>query len=229
MNLIKGNNVTLGLNVVIGNNVVIYDDVVIGDNVRIDDNVVLGKLPMKSINSAVTTLKPLPPLEIGSNCIVGSGAIIYRGSKIKDGCLVADLATIRENVLIGEKTIVGRGVAIENECSVGSKCKLETNAYITAYSIIEDGVFVAPNVSTSNDNFVGRTKDRFKHFKGVVARRGSRIGVGAIILPGIELGEDCLVAAGSLVTKNVPAKKIVMGVPAIIFRDVPDEQLLKNQ
>ncbi len=222
-------NYKIGKNCVIGKNVVIYDDVIIGDNVRIDDNAVLGKLPMKAVNSAVTEEKELSSLEIEDSCIIGTNVVIYKGSKIGKNCLVADMATIREDVVIGEKTIVGRGVAIENQCIIGMKCKLETNCYITAYSILEDFVFVAPGVKTSNDNFIGRTKERFDKFKGVFARRGARIGVGATILPGVELGEDCLVGAGSLVTKNVPAKKIVMGVPAKIFKDVPSEQLLENQ
>jgi UDP-2-acetamido-3-amino-2,3-dideoxy-glucuronate N-acetyltransferase len=213
----------------IGKNVTIYDDVVIGNNVRIDDNVVLGKLPMKAVTSAVTKDKELEPLVIGDGCIIGTNVVIYRGAKIGNNCLIADGATIREDVIIGEKTIVGRGVAIENQCSIGKRCKLETNSYITAYSILEDYVFVAPGVKTSNDNFIGRTKERFNNFKGVIARKGARIGVGATILPGIELGEDCLVGAGSLVTRNVCAKKIVIGIPAKEFRDVPEDQLLINQ
>jgi len=228
-NLTLGNNVSIGKECLIGNNVVIYDDVIIGDNVRIDDNVVLGKLPMKAANSATTSENKLSPLKISSACIIGSGAVIYRGASIGEKCLVADYATIRENVSVGKKTIVGRGVAIENNCSIGSFCKLETNSYITAFSTLEDNVFIAPNVTTSNDNFIGRTKERFDKFKGLIARKGSRVGAGATILPGVELGVDCLVAAGSVVTKNVSSKTIVMGVPAKEFRAVPNEQLLENQ
>lgn len=227
--LIKGKNVSIGTNCVIGNNVVIHDDVVIGDNVRIDDNVVLGKLPMKAVTSATTSSKDLSPLQISSDCIIGTSVVIYRGASIGSRCLIADFASVRENVSIGERTIVGRGVAVENDCSIGSFCKLETNCYITAFSTLEDYVFVAPNVTTSNDNFVGRTKERFGQFKGVIARDGARIGAGSTILPGIELGFDCLIAAGSVVTKDVPEKKIVMGIPANVCKDVPKEQLLENQ
>ena len=143
--------------------------------------------------------------------------------------LVADLATIREEVTIGDFTIVGRGVAIENRCAIGRYCKLETGAYITAYSTLEDRVFVAPGVVTSNDNFVGRTKERFRHFKGVTLRRGARLGAGATILPGKTVCEDALVAAGAVVTRDVPARRIVIGVPAADSRQVPDDQLLDNQ
>jgi acetyltransferase-like isoleucine patch superfamily enzyme len=111
---------------------------------------------------------------------------------------------------------------------VGSNCKLETNAYITAYSVIEDHVFVAPGVLTSNDRYIGRTAARFEAFKGIHARRGSRLAVGAVILPGIEMAEDSVAAAGSVIVSNTKEAKIYAGVPGRILRDVPPEQLLDN-
>jgi serine O-acetyltransferase len=90
-------------------------------------------------------------------------------------------------------------------------------------------VFVAPGVVTSNDNYVGRTAERFKHFKGVTIRRGGRIGAGTVLLPGIVVGEDALVAAGSVVTRDVAARTIVLGAPAKAWREVPVEQRLENQ
>ncbi len=224
-----GDSAQIGSGSVIGHHVVIHEGTIIGDNVRIDDGAVIGKRPMRAANSAVTSDKDVPPAEIGSQCIIGTHVVIYRGSRIGNKVLVADLSTIRENVSIGDFTIVGRGVAIENFCTIGRYVKLETNVYITAYSEIEDRVFVAPCVATSNDNYVGRSEERFKHFKGVVVRRGARIGVSATILPGITINTDTLVAAGALVTADTPAKKIVAGLPAKVFRDVPPDQLLENQ
>lgn len=221
--------VRIGSNCELGNHVVIHDGALIGNNVRIDDGAVIGKRPMRAANSAVTKDQELSPSVIGDNCIIGTHVIIYRGCTLGKKVLVADLSTVRENVTVGDFTIIGRGVAIENFCKVGRYVKLETNVYVTAYSEIEDRVFVAPAVTTSNDNFVGRTEERFKHFKGVTVRKGARLGVASVILPGITIGADCLVAAGALVTKNTPAKKIVAGVPAKEFRDVPAEQLLENQ
>jgi len=221
--------VRIGAGCVVGHHVVIHEDSRIGDNVRIDDGTVIGKHPMRAANSAVTKEQQLPPCEIGPDGIIGTNVVIYRGARIDRKVLIADLATVRENVSIGRFTIVGRGVAIENFCTIGKYVKLETNVYITAYSEIEDRAFIAPCAATSNDNFVGRTEERFKHFKGVTVRRGARLGVNCTVLPGKEIGRDALVAAGALVTKDVPAGKIVAGWPAEVFRDVPEEQLLKNQ
>lgn len=224
-----GENVRIGDGCVIGHHVTIHDGTVIGAQVRIDDGAVIGKRPMRAANSAVTKEGDLPPCTIGNGCIIGTHVVIYRGADIAENVLIADLSTVREQVSIGKKTIVGRGVAIENQCRIGKFVKLETNAYITAYSDIGDRAFIAPCVATSNDNFVGRTMERFKHFKGAIVKRGARIGVHATVLPGKTIGEDALIAAGALVTNDAPDRKIVAGVPGKVFRDVPHDQLLDEQ
>ncbi|MBI5168763.1 MAG: N-acetyltransferase [Candidatus Eisenbacteria bacterium] len=224
-----GAGVKLGTGCKLGNYVVIHADTVVGDDVRIDDYASLGKLPMKAANSATTKEQELPPLTVGDVCIVGTGVVLYRGASVDGKVLMADLCTVRENVTVGRGTIVGRGVTIENFCSVGRYCKLESESYLCAYSTLEDRVFIAPGVVTSNDNFVGRTQERFKHFKGVTVRKGGRIGAGSVTLPGVTVGEDALVAAGSTVTKDVEPRTLVMGKPARPVRPVPVEQLLENQ
>ncbi len=221
--------VRIGSGCALGHHVVIHADTVIGNDVRIDDHATLGKRPMRAALSATTREQVLPPLALGDGCLVGTGAVLYRGATIDARVLMADLCTVRENVSIGRGTIVGRGVTVENQCTIGRYCKLESECYITAYSTLEDRVFVAPGVVTSNDNYVGRTAERFKHFKGVTVRRGGRIGAGAVILPGITIGEDGLVAAGSVVTRDVPARTVVRGAPARPWREVPAEQWLENQ
>jgi acetyltransferase-like isoleucine patch superfamily enzyme len=228
-NSVVHEDVKIGTNCRIGSGVVIHAGSVIGNNVRIDDNTVIGKLPMKAALSAVTQDQQLDPCIIADDCMIGAMVVIYRGCTVRTRVMVADLASLRENVEVGEYTIIGRGVTIENKVRVGSRCKLETEAYITALSEIGDGCFIAPEVTFTNDNFLGRTKDRFKYHKGVTMKRGSRIGANVTVLPGLTLGEDALVADGSVVTRDVPARKIVLGSPAKIWRDVPTDQLLENQ
>jgi acetyltransferase-like isoleucine patch superfamily enzyme len=227
-NVVIGNDVKIGENVVLGNNVIIYDGVEIGNHCIIQDNAVIGKQPTRAKNSILPEVKKLPPTVIGSGVTIGTSAIIYANAELADDVFVADLATIRERVTIGEKTIVGRGVAVENDCKVGIKCKLETNCYITAYSELGDYVFVAPCVVTTNDNYMARSKERYDKFKGITIKDGGRIGANVTILPGKTIHEDGAVAAGSVVTKDVEAQKIVVGSPARVLREVPEDQLLKN-
>lgn len=224
-----GEHAAIGTGSVLGSHVVVYAGTTIGANVRIDDGASIGKQPMRAANSAVTKEQELPPTTIGDDCIIGSNVVIYTGATIGTKVLIADLATVRENVSIGDFTIIGRGVAVENHCKVGAYCKLETNVYLTAYSELADRVFMAPCVATSNDNFVGRTQERFKYFKGITVKRGGRVGLNATILPGKVVGEDALVAAGAVLTKDAPDQMIVMGSPAKPLKRVPPEQLLENQ
>lgn len=175
-NVVIGEHVQLGENVMIGHNVVIYDGVTIGDNCIIQDNAVIGKQPARAKNSALPELKTLPPAQIGSGVTIGTNSIIYASAELGDDVFVADLATVRERVTVGEKTIIGRGAAVENDCVIGVKCKIETNAYITAYSELEDLVFIAPAVVTTNDNYMARSKERFKHFKGVTVKKEEELG-----------------------------------------------------
>jgi dTDP-4-amino-4,6-dideoxygalactose transaminase/acetyltransferase-like isoleucine patch superfamily enzyme len=222
-------NVIIGKNCRIGHHVVIHADTVIGDDVRIDDQATIGKLPMKALNSATTQNIELPPAQIGNGSLIGTSAILYRGSRIAEHVLVADQATVREQSQVGAYTIIGRGVAIENRVTVGTRTKIEAGAYIASLSTIGDDCFVAPEVTVTNDNFMGRTEERKKHFKGITIQNGGRVGANATLLPGKTIESDGVVAAGALVSRDVPAKKIVAGVPATIFREVPSEQLIENQ
>lgn len=222
-------NTIIGTGCQIGHHVVIRAGSVIGNNVRVDDGAAIGKQPMRAAASAITSNEAVPPCRIGDGCIVGSHAVVYAGATLGDRVLVADMATVRENVTVGERTILGRGVAVENFCTIGRRCKVETGAYITAHSLIEDFVFIAPGVLTSNDAFAGRTEERFKHFKGVTIRRGARLGVGATILPGLEIGADAMIAAGALLTRNAEPATVYMGRPARAVRPVPEDQLLDAQ
>ena len=227
-NLLLGANVVVGAGVAFGANVVVHDDTEIGDGCFIQDNAVLGKVP--SLSPSSTAKKgELPGLRLGAGCVVSTGAIVYRGVAMGPGCVIGDLASVRERCLLGERVVVGRGTCVENDTMIGDFTKIQSNAYITAYMTIEDHVFVAPCVQTTNDNFMGRTEQRHALIKGATIRRGARIGGGVLLCPGVEVGEEAFIAAGAVVTKDAPARKVLIGMPARVVRDVPAEELLENQ
>jgi acetyltransferase-like isoleucine patch superfamily enzyme len=151
--------------------------------------------------------------------------VIVAGARIGPGCVVADQAHVRERAVIGADTVVGRGVSVDNDVSVGARVKLQTGAYITGWSVIEDDVFVAPCVTLTNDQTMGRRSG--EPLRGAVLRRACRVGGGAVLLPGVEVGEEAFVAAGAVVTRDVPARALVMGVPARVVREVAEEDLLR--
>jgi acetyltransferase-like isoleucine patch superfamily enzyme len=158
---------------------------------------------------------------------VSTGAIVFAGTTIGARVVLGDQSCIRERVEIGDDVVVGRGSLVENDTTIGALTKIQADAYITAYSTLEENVFIAPCVVTTNDNFMGRTERRHELVKGPTIRRGARVGGGATLLPGIEIGEEAFVGAGAVVIRDVPARAVVVGNPARQIREVPDEELLR--
>jgi acetyltransferase-like isoleucine patch superfamily enzyme len=212
----------------VGDNVVVYPGTVIGEGCRIADNAVVGKQPTLSPRST-TRREELPPLELGPGTVVSTGAIVFAGTKIGARVIVGDQACVRERCTVGDDVVIGRGSLVENDTTIGALTKIQADAYITAYSTLEDNVFIAPCVVTTNDNYMGRTKKRHELVRGPTIRRGARVGGGAILLPGIEVGEEAFVGAGAVVLKDVPPRTLVIGNPARTLREVPAEELLENQ
>lgn len=221
--------VVLGEGVIIGNNVTIHRGSKIDDNVRIDHNVVIGKQPQVAAISTMKGEGELPPVQIGDECTIGVGCVVYAGSKIGRKVFIADGAQVREKCTISDCVILGRSVTVENECRIGKYTKLQAHVYLCAWSEVEDHVFMAPMVATTNDNFLGRTKERFKYRKGPSILKGARIGGNAVLLPGKTIHNEAVVGAGAVVTKDVPECEVVVGVPAQFLRKTPEEQLLENQ
>ena len=207
---------------------IVYEGTVLGEGVKVLEGAVVGKQPTLSPRSTAKR-EPLPPATIGDGTIVSTGAIVFAGSVIGARVILGDQSCVRERVEIGDDVVLGRGSYIENDTTVGALTKIQAEAYITAYSTLEDNVFIAPCVVTTNDNWMGRTEQRFGSIKGPTIRRGARVGGGAILCPGVEIGVEAFVGAGAVVTKDVPARKLVVGNPARVLRDVPDEELLENQ
>jgi acetyltransferase-like isoleucine patch superfamily enzyme len=204
---------------------VVYPGTVIGEGCKILDYAVVGKQPTLSPRSTAKR-EELPPLELGPGTIVSTGAVVFAGTTLGERAIVGDQACVRERCTIGDDVVIGRGSLVENDTSVGALTKIQAHAYITAYSLLEENVFIAPCVVTTNDNFMGRTEKRHDLVKGPTIRRGARIGGGAVLLPGIEVGEEAFVGAGAVVLKDVPARALVVGSPARQIREVPEDELL---
>ena len=206
---------------------IVYPGTVLGEGVKVLEGAVVGKQPTLSPRSTAKR-EPLQPTTIGDGTIVSTGAIVFAGSAIGARVILGDQSCVRERVEIGDDVVLGRGSYIENDTTVGALTKIQAGAYITAYSTLEDNVFIAPCVVTTNDNWMGRTEKRFGNIKGPTIRRGARVGGGAILCPGVEIGEEAFVGAGAVVTKDVPARAFMVGVPARQVREVRDEELLEN-
>lgn len=206
----------------------VYPGTVLGDGVKVLEGAVVGKQPTLSPRSTASR-EPLPPATLGEGTIVSTGAIVFAGTTVGARVVLGDQSCVRERVEIGDDVVVGRGSLVENDTTIGAMTKIQANAYITAYSTLEEHVFIAPCVVTANDNWMGRTEKRHGNVRGPTIRRGARIGGGAVICPAIEIGEEAFVGAGAVVTKDVPPRALVVGNPARRIRDVPDEELLENQ
>ena len=204
---------------------IVLPGTVVGEGCRILDYAVVGKQPVLSPRST-TAAEELPPLELGPGTIVSTGAIVFAGSAIGERVIVGDQACVRERCTIGDDVVVGRGSLVENDTEVGARTKIQADAYVTAYSLLEEDVFIAPCVVTANDNFMGRTERRHALRRGPTVRRGARIGAAAVLLPGIEVGEEAFVGAGAVVIRDVPARAVMVGNPARQIREVPDDELL---
>jgi acetyltransferase-like isoleucine patch superfamily enzyme len=206
---------------------IVYPGTVLGEGCKVLDYAVVGKQPTLSPRSTAKR-DELAPLELGAGTVVSTGAVVFAGTTIGERVVVGDQACVRERCTIGDDVVIGRGSLVENDTAVGALTKIQAHAYITAYSLLEDNVFIAPCVITTNDNFMGRTEQRHDLVKGPTIRRGARVGGGAVLLPGIEIGEEAFIGAGAVVIRDVPARALMVGNPARQLREVPEEELLEG-
>lgn len=227
-NVVIGAGVTIGAGSVIGNGCVLHEDTVIGAHVTVFDNTVLGRKPQRVGSMTRPPRTDLPPLRIGDGCVIGACVVLYRGTNIGNETLLGDQASIREECEVGNACVIARGVTVNYQTRIGNRVKIMDNSHITGNMIIEDGVFISVNIATTNDNAMDRGPHDASKFGGPIIRKGASIGAAAVLLPGITVGEYAVVGAGAVVSYDVPARKLVVGNPARVVKDVPAEWIPKD-
>ena len=181
-------------------------------NCVIQQDVILNKQPIFGTASEFFGQeKVLPDTVLGEQCIICARAVIYAGTVLGDRVFVGDGANIREGCEIGDDTMIGRNVTVECNTKIGKKCRIQTASHVTGDCILEDGVFLGGEVHTMNDKYMGATD---REMKGPTFKENCRVGGNATILPGVTIGKDSVVGAGSVVTKNVPDGEVWVGNPA---------------
>jgi acetyltransferase-like isoleucine patch superfamily enzyme len=206
---------------------VVHGSVELGGGCLVEAGAVLGKRPRLRPGSSAAAAGGPGPLRIGPGSTICCGAVVYAGASIGAGVIVGDQAQVRERTVIGERSVIGRGSTVDFATRVGERVSIQTLVYLTAEGLVEDDVFIGPGVTSTNDDTMSRHPSG-ERLRGPVLRRACRVGGGVVLTPGVEVGEEAFVAAGALVTRDVPARAVVMGIPARVVRRVPREDLLER-
>ena len=146
---------------------------------------------------------------IGAYARIASHSIIYEGVVIGRHVRLGHRVVIREGVIIGNDSLVGTGSVIDSKAYIGRNVSIQSMVYLPPGTHIEDQVFIGPGAVLTNDRYPPS-----RRLRGPVVERGAVIGAGAILTPGIRVGEEAVVAAGAVVTRDVEPRIVVAGVPA---------------
>ena len=215
-----GKNVAIAEDVILGSNITIYDYVTIKKGAIIGDNVIIGYREFKPDEKSPPELI----VKIGEKVKIRSGTVIYWGTHIGNNSSIGHNAVIREKTIIGHDTYVGSLTSVEGDTKIGNYVGIQTQCYITKYCDLGDYTFIGPCFAGANDQaMTHRRAGHGQNLIGFTTEKYVRIAINVTVLPGVRFGEGCLVGAGSVVTKDVPPYKVVMGVPAKIVKKAPRE------
>jgi acetyltransferase-like isoleucine patch superfamily enzyme len=223
--LLLGEDVQIGRDVSFGAYVVIHDGTVIGDGCVIEDHAVLGKRPRLARSSSAKG--EVGPLRLAERVTVCAGAVVFAGASIGAEAILGDQSFVRERSSVGAGSVIGRGSVVDNDVLIGARVRVQTSVYLTAFTTIEDDVFVGPGASTTNDDTMSRHGPEMP-LRGATLRRACRIGGGTVLTPGVEVGEEAFLAAGAVLTRDLPPRAVAMGVPARVVRQVSEQDLLER-
>jgi len=189
----------------------------LGKDYKVQENVILGLKYAEGCNEAI----------IGDRAVIRWGTVIYADVVIGDDFKTGHSVLIREKTVIGDRVLVGTNTVIDGNVEIGSFVKLESNVYIPTHTKIGSYVFIGPGAVLTNDRYPQRLRDEYEPI-GPILEDSVTIGANATILPGVRIGEGSMVAAGSVVTKDVPPWHLAMGVPAQI-KSLPERLKERNR
>lgn len=182
-----------------------------GKDVYIAENTVLGH-PGKGSKDKLSEedYSSLKPVKIGSESIIRDNTVIYSGVELGKKVETGHHVLIRENTDVEKNTIIGSGSIIEDRCEIGQDVSIQSGVYLPSKTIVEDEVFLGPEICITNDKYMD------SEIEPVKIEKGAKVGGNVTLLPGIKVGKDSFIGAGSVVTKDVPPDKKVYGNPAKI-------------
>jgi acetyltransferase-like isoleucine patch superfamily enzyme len=187
-------------------------DVCIGPGLSADQDVILGYPGRRSAPSA---------LRLGRDAVLRSGSVVYLGSRIGDRFETGHHVVVREECAVGDDVSVWSNTVVDYRCRIGDRVKIHANCYIAQYTDICDDAFLAPGVTIANDLYPGQRASA-EVMSGPTIREGAQLGVNVTVLPYVVIGEGCLVGAGSVVTRDLPAGSVAFGNPATVRSRVED-------
>ncbi|MFC4452162.1 N-acetyltransferase [Deinococcus sonorensis] len=214
--------VTIGADVVIHPQVTIYSGVTLGPGVEVFPGAVIGKEP-KGAGALARVPVFESGVEVGAHCSIGPHVVLYCDVHLGERTLIGDGASIREQTRIGSRVVIGRQVTVNYQTHIGDGSKVMDHSWLAGNMTVGQDVFISGGVMTANDNAMGRAGYEEGAVTGPTIRDGAVIGAGAVLLPGVMIGERATVAAGAVVTRDVTPGAVVMGSPARVRRPISAE------
>jgi acetyltransferase-like isoleucine patch superfamily enzyme len=188
----------------------IYDAVILGDNISIEEFCIIGVPARGHKSGEMETI-------IGSNAYIRSHTVIYAGNKIGEGFQTGNKVNIRELNTIGNNVSIGTLSVIEHHVVIEDGVRIHSQVFVPEYSIIETGAWLGPNVVLTNAKYP-LSPNAKSSLKGALIKSGAKIGANVTLLPGVVIGKNCLIGAGSVVVHDVPDGAVVVGNPAKIIK-----------
>jgi acetyltransferase-like isoleucine patch superfamily enzyme len=161
------------------------------------------------------------PFVLGPGARLRSGTVLYDGSQIGARLSTGHHVVVREDCVLGDDVAIWANSVVDYGCRIGDRVKIHSNCYVAQFTEIGDDAFLAPGVTCANDLYPGRS-DSASVMSGPVIGAGAQLGVNVTLLPYVRVGEGCLVGAGSVVTRDIPAGSVVYGNPATVRGRVED-------